>query len=51
MHLFLDVNNSELTLIEENQQILYDLGFNVELAGQNQIRLKEVPADIKPTRK
>ena len=47
MHLFLDVNNSELTLIEENQQILYDLGFNVELAGQNQIRLKEVPADIK----
>lgn len=47
MHLFLDVNNSELTLIEENQQILYDLGFNVELAGQNQIRLK-VPADIKP---
>lgn len=48
MHLFLDVNNSELTLIEENQQILYDLGFNVELAGQNQIRLKEVPADIKP---
>lgn len=48
MHLFLDVNNSELTLIEENQQILYDLGFNVELTGQNQIRLKEVPADIKP---
>lgn len=48
MHLFLDVNNSELTLIEENQQILYDLGFNVELAGQNQIRLKEVPADIRP---
>lgn len=48
MHLFLDINNSELTLIEENQQILYDLGFNVELAGQNQIRLKEVPADIKP---
>lgn len=48
MHLFLDVNNSELTLIEENQQNLYDLGFNVELAGQNQIRLKEVPADIKP---
>ena len=48
MHLFLDVNNSELTLIEENQQILYDLGFNVELARQNQIRLKEVPADIKP---
>lgn len=48
MHLFLDVNNSELTLIEENQQILYDLGFNMELAGQNQIRLKEVPADIKP---
>jgi DNA mismatch repair protein MutL len=48
MHLFLDVNNSELTLIEENQQILYDLGFNLELAGQNQIRLKEVPADIKP---
>lgn len=48
MHLFLDVTNSELTLIEDNQQILYDLGFNVELAGQNQIRLKEVPADIKP---
>lgn len=47
VHLFLDVNNTELNLIEENQQILYELGFNVELAGQNQIRLKEVPADIK----
>lgn len=47
VHLFLDVNNAELSLIEENQQILYELGFNVELAGQKQIRLKEVPADIK----
>lgn len=47
VHLFLDINNTELNLIEENQQILYELGFNVELAGQNQIRLKEVPADIK----
>ena len=46
VHLFLDVNADELNLVEENQTMLYDLGFNVELAGQNQIRIKEVPADI-----
>lgn len=46
-HLVIDVNEDELELIEENQDLLYDLGFTVELAGQNQIRLIEVPADIK----
>ena len=47
VHLFLDVSPSESDLIEEHQQTLYELGFNAELAGQNQIRLKDIPADIK----
>ena len=46
-HLVLDVNGEELELIEENQRLLFSLGFTVELAGQNQIRLSEVPSDIK----
>ncbi len=46
-HLVLDVNNDELDLIEKNQQLLFTLGFNIELAGKNQIRLIEIPADIK----
>lgn len=47
VHLFLDVTYQEVELIEKYQQNLYELGFNVELAGQNQVRLKEIPADIK----
>lgn len=47
VHLFLDVGYQEIELIEKYQQNLYELGFNVELAGQNQVRLKEIPADIK----
>ena len=47
VHLFLDVGSQEIDLVEKYQQTLYELGFNIELAGQNQIRLKEIPADIK----
>ena len=47
VHLILDVNSAESDLIEQYQSTLYELGFNAELAGQNQIRLKEIPADIK----
>ena len=47
VHLLLDVDNDELEMVEENQQILYQLGYTIELAGQNQIRVSEVPADIK----
>ncbi len=46
VHLLLDVNNDEMEIIENNQPLLYQLGFNIELAGSNQIRLIEVPADI-----
>lgn len=47
VHLLLDVDSNEIELIEQNQQLLYDLGFSIELAGQQQIRVSEVPADIK----
>ncbi len=46
VHLLLDVNNDEMEIIEDNQPLLYQLGFYIELAGSNQIRLIEVPADI-----
>ncbi len=46
VHLLLDVNNDEMEIIEDNQSLLYQLGFYIELAGSNQIRLIEVPADI-----
>ena len=47
VHLLLDVSTQEIAIIEENQVVLGELGFNVELAGPNQVRIKEVPADIK----
>lgn len=47
VHLLLDVSAQESAIIEENQVVLGELGFNVELAGPNQVRIREVPADIK----
>lgn len=47
VHLLLDVSSEEMELIRANQDLFYQLGFDAEPAGEDQIRLREVPADIK----
>ena len=47
VHLLLDVSGEEMELIEENRELFYQLGFDIEPSGDRQIRLIEVPADIK----
>lgn len=47
VHLLLDVSDEEIEMVEQNQPILYQLGFTIELAGAKQIRVSEIPADIK----
>lgn len=47
VHLLLDVSSEEMELIRANQDLFYQLGFDAEPAGEEQVRLREVPADIK----
>jgi len=42
----LDVDSLECNLIMENQDLFYELGFAVDLAGPNLVRVLEVPVDI-----
>ncbi len=46
VHLILDFSPHESQLIEENLELLADLGFGLEASGPNQFRLMEVPADV-----
>lgn len=43
---FLNFDSLETGLLEENLQVFYNLGFTIEPAGPNTMRLTEVPADI-----
>lgn len=44
--LFLDMDDSDIELINSNAQALYELGFSIEEAGPRTMRLLELPADI-----
>ncbi len=44
--LFLDFDETDCNIISEHQQLFYQLGFNIGLAGPNTMRLLEIPADI-----
>lgn len=46
VHLMLDFSSHEAEIIENNLAMLKELGFGLELAGPNQFRLTEVPADV-----
>lgn len=46
VHIFLDFDEKECTLILENQTLFASLGFAMEESGPAVMRLKEIPADI-----
>jgi len=46
VHLLLDFSEKECELILDHQDLFKNLGFDVEASGPDQLRLKEVPADI-----
>lgn len=46
VHLLLDFSAKECELILDHQDLFKNLGFDVEASGPDQLRLKEVPADI-----
>lgn len=46
VHQLLDFDHKETELIEQNQELFRTLGFDMEACGENEFRLKEVPADI-----
>lgn len=46
IHQFMDFDNRECNLIENNMEMFKSLGFGMEPSGRNQYRLMEVPADI-----
>lgn len=46
VHLLLDFDDKECTLILDNQALFQSLGFDMEASGPEQMRLKEIPSDI-----
>ncbi len=44
--LFLDFDTTEVNIISEYHDTFYKLGFTLELAGPNTMRLSELPSDI-----
>ena len=46
VHQLLDFDAKETALVEENKELFRTLGFDMEACGENEFRLKEVPADI-----
>lgn len=44
--LFMEFDDTECTMLLDNQSLLYQLGFSLELVGPCTMRLLEVPADI-----
>jgi DNA mismatch repair protein MutL len=44
--LFLDFDTTEINIISEYHDTFYKLGFTLELAGPNTMRLSELPSDI-----
>ena len=46
VHLLLDFDHRETEIILSNQELFQSLGFDMELCGEDQFRLREVPADI-----
>lgn len=46
VHQLLDFDHKETELIEQNRELFRTLGFDMEACGENEFRLKEVPADI-----
>ncbi len=46
IHVIFDVEGEEAELLESHDDILRELGFYIEMAGPNQVRLTAMPADI-----
>jgi DNA mismatch repair protein MutL len=46
VHLLLDFDDKECTLILDNQELFQSLGFDMDASGPEQMRLKEIPSDI-----
>lgn len=46
VHLLLDLSDQECQIVLENQELFRSLGFDAEASGEEQLRLKEIPADI-----
>ena len=46
VHLLLDLSEQECEIVLENQELFRSLGFDAEASGEEQLRLKEIPADI-----
>ena len=46
VHLLLDFSEHECELVLSHQELFQTLGFDVEASGPEQLRLREVPADI-----
>lgn len=46
MPAYFEFDAAEMTLIEENQAVFYELGFTLEQVGPNTMRLMETPADV-----
>jgi len=46
VHLVLEFDAGEASLIEEHQELFRTLGFTMEPSGEREFRLTEIPADI-----
>lgn len=46
MHIFMDLTEKECEFINDNKEVFIKLGFNMEQAGPNSMRLLEVPSDV-----
>lgn len=46
--LFMEADASEADLMLEHQSVFYQMGFQIDLAGPNTIRISELPADVPP---
>lgn len=44
--IFMEFDASELNIVEANKEVFHNLGFTIDQAGPNTMRLLEVPADI-----
>ena len=46
VHSILDFSPDEARLIMDNREVFHNLGFDLQTSGQNEFRLREMPADI-----
>lgn len=48
VHLVLDFDAREAALLAEHKELFGKLGFTMEMSGDNEFRLMEIPADLQP---